>query len=100
MNVVWKNKKPSPGVYFKTECKTLDTGLIDQLTRIVKAHKDIKVIIFDTFQKIRGTAMKNESAYAYDYREMGILKQFADRYGISIILVHHTRKMLDQDDKW
>lgn len=98
MNVVWKNKKPSPGVYFKTECKTLDTGLIDQLTRIVKAHKDIRVIIFDTFQKIRGIAMKNESAYAYDYREMGILKQFADRYGISIILVHHTRKMLDQDD--
>ena len=98
MNIIWKNKKPSKEMLFKTDAKTLDTGLIDQLKRIVKINKGIKLIIFDTFQKIRGSAIKNESAYAYDYREMAMLKTFADNYNISILLVHHTRKMLDEND--
>ena len=98
MNKVWHNKKPSYGYYYKLTANTLDTGLIKNLTEIVKKNKDIKVIVFDTFQKIRGSNLKSESAYAHDYREMGILKQFCDRYGVSIILIHHTRKMLDQND--
>lgn len=98
MRKVWQNKEPSKGLHFKITAKTLDTGLIDQLTKIIKANPDIKLIVFDTLQKIRGSAIKNESTYAHDYREMGMLKNFADRYGISIILVHHMRKMLDQDD--
>jgi hypothetical protein len=98
MNKVWHNKKPSYGYYYRLTANTLDTGLIKNLTEIVKKNKDIKVIVFDTFQKIRGSNLKSESAYAHDYREMGILKQFCDRYGVSIILIHHTRKMLDQND--
>jgi len=98
MNKVWNNKRPSPGAMFKVEAKRLDNGLIEDLEKLLKTYKNLKVIIFDTFQKIRGQALKNESAYAYDYREMAILKNFADKYGISIILIHHTRKMLDEND--
>lgn len=98
MNKVWDNKRPSPGAMFKVEAKRLDNGLIEDLEKLLKTYKNLKVIIFDTFQKIRGQALKNESAYAYDYREMAILKNFADKYGISIILIHHTRKMLDEND--
>jgi len=98
MNWVWKKNEPTKGLYFKEECERLDTGLIPQMERILKAHKNIKLIIFDTFQKIRGSAMRNESAYAYDYREMTMLKNFADKYDISIVLIHHTRKQLDEND--
>ena len=98
MRKIWKGKRPSPGAMFKESSKQLDTGLIKELEQIIKEHKGIKVIIFDTFQKIRGQALKNESAYACDYREMAMLKNFADKYGISIILIHHTRKMLDEND--
>ncbi len=64
----------------------------------MKEHSDIKLVIIDTFQKIRGQAQPRELLYQYDYREMGLLKQFADSKGISLLFVHHTRKMKDKDD--
>lgn len=36
--------------------------------------------------------------YATDYREMSVLKSFADKHNVSILLVHHLRKMKDDGD--
>ena len=35
--------------------------------------------------------------YASDYRDIGVLKALADKYRIAILLVHHLRKMNDDD---
>ena len=48
-------------------------------------------IIIDTMQKIREAGGEAYS-YASDYEIIGALKQFADRYNICILTVHHTRK--------
>lgn len=90
---------PAPrSFYYMVKAPTLDTGLINMLTDTIKAHPEIKLIIVDTLQKIRGAAQRGEAAYAQDYREMGMLKEFADKNGISTFFVHHTRKMKDDDD--
>jgi hypothetical protein len=39
----------------------------------------------------------SESTYAADYKEMSALKSLADKLGITIIVIHHTRKMPDSD---
>ncbi len=54
-------------------------------------------MIVDTLQKIRGKSRSTEQAYAYDYRELTLLKKFADEKGISLLLIHHTRKATDND---
>lgn len=48
-------------------------------------------MIIDTMQKIRETGGEAYS-YASDYEIIGKLKEFADRYGICVLTVHHTRK--------
>ena len=45
-----------------------------------------------------GDVIKNESLYSGDYREMGKLKDFADKNGICLLFVHHLRKQLDDGD--
>ena len=97
MNKVLANGEAPDGFYFVTKAPTMDNGFIESLDEIVTALR-IKLVIIDTFQKIRGTAKKNESPYQHDYREMGALKTWADSKGVSLFFVHHIRKMLDEND--
>ena len=66
-------------------------GLDEQLEKFVREHSDTKLIIVDTLQKVR-EAVSDSYSYSSDYEVIGKLKQFADRYGICILIVHHTRK--------
>ena len=76
---------------------TLDNGLLEHMEMQLDATPDVKLIIIDTLIKIRGKADRNAGVYSNDYREMGILKNFAEKKGICILLVHHLRKMSDDD---
>ncbi|WP_303835309.1 AAA family ATPase [Ruminococcus flavefaciens] len=99
MNLILAGDEAPDNFYFWTEAPRLDEELIEILTCFIKEH-DIKLIIIDTLQKIRGAALKNEGAYDRDYREMGELKKFSDSNHVSLFIVHHTRKMKDETDSF
>ncbi len=84
-------------LYITTESKTLGDGLESQIDSFMKEHPDTKLIIIDTFQKIRAPSFVNKGMYSQDYQEVGKLKSMADSYGIAILLVHHLRKQHDSD---
>ena len=91
--------RPAPeGFYFATEAQALDNGLLDALEAFLAAHGDVRLIVLDTYQRIRGAAQGREGAYSSDYRETGALKAFADRHNVALLLVHHLRKMRDDGD--
>ena len=46
-------------------------------------------------QKVR-TASK-DNAYASDYGDISLIKDFADRHSLAVIVVHHIRKQNDSD---
>lgn len=91
------NAPAPPWFYFSTENITLENGLLDRLDDHIKQHPETKLVIIDTFQKIRGQTMRGERWYDHDYREAGSVKEFADKNGISILLVHHTNKAKDKN---
>lgn len=72
-------------------------GLIDFLEAYLIEEPNTKLIIIDTLQKVRGIGGNKETLYGYDYREVGRLKKFADEHNICLLLIHHTRKMKDED---
>lgn len=98
MNKVLNDNPPPENFYFLTEVPNLENDLLAELEAILTKYPEIKLIIIDTLQKIRGQALLRESAYQQDYREMGMIKKFADKHGISIFLVHHNRKLVDDSD--
>ena len=98
MNKILGGRTPPAGFLFATEAPTLDNGLLDKLDRILNQFPETKLIIIDTLQKIRGRALPRESSYEQDYREMGEVKSHMDKNGVSVLFVHHNRKMKDEDD--
>lgn len=78
-------------LHFAVYAKQLGAGLDEQLKKFIKDHPDTRLIIIDTLQKIREVSTDNYS-YANDYEIVGRMKQFADKNGVCLLLVHHTRK--------
>ena len=86
----------SEDFHFATQSKNLNAGLEEQLNRFLKEHTNAKLIIIDTLQKVREVS-GDKSGYASDYDIVTKLKNFSDKYGICILVVHHTRKMESSD---
>lgn len=97
MEKVLKGAAAPAGFDYVVKCLDLSHGLLEQLSTYLQEKPNTRLIIIDTLQKIRGAGGR-ENAYNTDYREMGLLKTFADQHGICILLVHHLRKMADDGD--
>ncbi len=83
-------------LYFSVSAKNLNGGLFEQLEKFISEKPDTRLIIIDTLQKVRESATEKYS-YASDYEVIAQLKNFSDRYGICMLLVHHTRKQRSDD---
>lgn len=82
-------------LFLSFEADSLNDGLIPQLMNFKKEHPDLALIIIDTFQIIRKPG--NDTSYASDYEEVRQVKRLADELNLTILLIHHLRKMGDSD---
>jgi len=83
-------------LHFATCAKQVGNGLEEQLELFLHEHSGTRLIIIDTLQKVRELGGEAYS-YASDYEIIGKLKNFADKHGICLLLVHHTRKQPASD---
>ena len=84
-----------PELCITTECHPIGDQLEEELTDFCVARPFTRLVVIDTFQKIR--AGGRELSYSNDYSEVSWLKHIADHLGVCILLVHHTRKLADND---
>ena len=78
-------------LHFATAAKQIGNGLEDQMELFLREHPETRLIIIDTMQKVRELGGEG-NLYASDYDIIGKMKQFSDKHGICLLLVHHTRK--------
>jgi hypothetical protein len=78
---------------FATEWSTLNEGGAEELDEYLTAHQDTRLVIVDVLQMIRPPTSSKQNAYAADYAAMRILKGIADRHDVTVLILHHTRKM-------
>lgn len=83
-------------IYLSTNAEIMGNGLEEQLTNFLSSHREVGVIIIDTLQKVRELGSE-KGGYAGDYNAMTRLKSIADRFGIVIMAIHHTRKAKSSD---
>ena len=83
-------------LFFATQAKTLNEGLEGELEGFIKTHKDARLIIIDTLQKVREVGGDRYS-YSSDYEIVTKLKTFSDKYGVCLLVGHHTRKLESED---
>ena len=85
-----------PTMHFAVMSQQLHNGLVEQIEQFLTEHPAAVLVVIDTLQRIR-TVGNDANPYASDYRDIGVLKQLADKHRIAILLVHHLRKMNDDD---
>lgn len=83
-------------LHFATMSEVIGEGLENQIEDFLNAHTDTVLIVIDTLQRKRKVSA-DANPYASDYRDIGILRQLADKHRIAILLIHHLRKMNDDD---
>ena len=83
-------------LHFAVMSDQLHNGLVDQMEQFLQEHPATGLVVIDTLQRIRSTG-NEANPYANDYRDIGVLKALADRHRIAVLLVHHLRKMNDDD---
>ena len=86
--------EPVDNLFFSVLADSIGNGLEEQIEFFKTEHSDLKIVFIDTLQMIRNS---DEPSYSSDYKELTVLKNLADNLGISIVIVHHTRKSIDRD---
>ena len=56
-------------------------------------HPAIGLVVIDTLQRIRAAGNKTNPYY----QDIGVLKDHPDRHYIAVLLIHHLRKLNDDD---
>ena len=81
----------SPKLKLSVISETLEEDLTERLRLFLLHEADTVLIVIDTLQRIRGKT-PDSGSYAADYDTLARLKEFSDTYGVTVLVVHHTRK--------
>ena len=81
----------SPKLKLSVISETLEEDLTERLRLFLLHEADTVLIVIDTLQRVRGRTPDNGS-YAADYDTLARLKEFSDTFGVTVLVVHHTRK--------
>jgi len=70
----------------------LDKGGLSALQDFLKEHDDCKLVVVDSFAKIKPPRPKNADAYEFDMAMGGVLQSLAQERQICLLLIYHNRK--------
>jgi hypothetical protein len=80
-----------------TEWPRLGEGGARALDKILTDNPDTRLLVIDTLAKIRPPSKSNGNLYSDDYAVIDTLKRIADKHTVSVLIVHHLRKMEGED---
>jgi len=74
----------------------LQDGLLEQIHNFITANPGTSFIAIDTLEHIRN-GEQDKNIYSCDYRDIKRLREITSKYRLTLLLIHHTRKMYDPD---
>lgn len=77
--------------------KRIGNGFEEQLSLYLSSNPDIRFVVIDVFKEVRRSQGKGENQYDKDYSDLQALRKLSQQHDICIFIVHHTRKMQDDD---
>jgi hypothetical protein len=97
LKALLKDGMAPPRLSLATEWPRLNTGGLEALKDWLKAHPEARLIVVDTLKKIRPPERANTRLYDGDYDCLEPMASMARQYGVTILIVHHARKMAAED---
>jgi hypothetical protein len=85
-------------IAFELRWPRLDQGGLTHLEEYLQTHPHVRMVVIDTWARISPKAQhRQRSQYEDEYVALIPLKYLADTYRVSILAIHHLRKMRGDD---
>lgn len=99
LDIVMQGEPVPSGLDFATALPRMPQAT-DVIEGWLQARPHARLVIVDVLRKIRplSDGRTGRAAYDEDYDTLGALKALADRYSVAVVIVHHTRKTVDDGD--
>jgi hypothetical protein len=81
---------------YQTKWPRADQGGIEAIDAWCEMHPEARLIVIDVLMMFRAPST-SKSAYEQDYAAVSGLQKLASRRGVTILIVHHTRKGASED---
>lgn len=89
---------PAPeGLHLRLHSERLDQGGAEALGAWLAEHPGCRLVVIDTLKKVRPKEAGRRAVYDSDYEALEPLLPVAAEHGVSILVVHHLRKMNADD---
>jgi len=75
----------------------LHDGLLEEIEDFISFHPQTNLIVIDTFEHIRSGGGAEKTLYSNDYKDMNRLREITNKHKLTLLLIHHTRKLPDAD---
>jgi len=86
------------GIAFELRWPRLDQGGLTHLEEYLQTHPHVRLVVIDTWARVSPKAQNRQrSQYEDEYEALTPLKYLADTYRVSILAIHHLRKMRGDD---
>ena len=96
LSIILQDTPAPTGLHLYTECPRMGRGGLEYLEEVIRQHNnqnDLRLVIIDTFARFRPIDnTKNKNPYDVDYADVAKTKRLADKYGVTILIIHHLRK--------
>jgi hypothetical protein len=76
-----------------TEWPRMDEGGAEALERWLEAHPDARLVVVDILKRVRPRTSPNRSVYEADYEALEVVQRLAAEFEVSILVVHHLKKL-------
>jgi hypothetical protein len=87
----WGGAMPQE-LYLAHEWPRPADGGIDEIEHWLQEHPDCRLVVIDTLARMRDRRASAGDLYADDYEAIARLQRLALKYGVGVVIVHHTRK--------
>src|SRR5262245_18295551 len=75
--------------------RRLDKGGVDDIREWIEQAHDPRLVVLDTLAGVK--PIRTQQGYTEDYESLAALHRLANDTGVSIVVLHHTRKMEAED---
>jgi hypothetical protein len=85
------------GITVITEWPRLDDGGLVELEQRLMANPNLRMVVIDTFKRVRPIEKGVQRLYDLDYDAIAPLAALARRHNVALVVVFHTRKGASDD---
>jgi hypothetical protein len=97
LRLILGGDQPPKALHVATEWPRMHQGGLEAIEAWLAEHSLARLVVIDTFARIRAPRTKGANLYDEDYAAGAALKALADKYQVAILVIHHTRKMPSDD---